>query len=55
MLPSVNVIYIRIDQNLIPISYKQKKRKNGLGRGGNKFSKLKNIFKHVNVYNTFVT
>jgi len=33
MLPSVNVTYLRIDQQVIPISYpKQKKKKNVLGR-----------------------
>jgi len=33
MFPSVNVLYLRTDQKLIPISYhKQKKRKNVLGR-----------------------
>ena len=40
MMPSVNVIYIRIDHKLIPIFYhKQNKRKNALGSG--KISKLK--------------
>ena len=42
MLPSVNVIYLRTDQKLIPVSYhKQKKRKDVLGSG--KICKLKKI------------
>jgi len=44
MLHSVNVIYLRIDQKLIPISYHKKRIERMSWEGSGNISKLKTIF-----------
>jgi len=51
MLPSVNVIYFKIDHKLIPTFYhKQNKRKNVL-EGSGKIYKFKKMYKSHYFYN----
>jgi len=43
MLPSVNVIYLRIDKKFIPISYHKQKKRKCIEKGVVSFLNLKNF------------